>query len=203
MRDTCTNAPSGCTPTTTLIDIGTDGTEGNYPLNTDQAGDNPGTFSDNARYVVFNSLATNLVSNTLFHISEVYLRDTCNGTLPQDNCTPSTTMISVAEGGVTSGSSNYVGSRSLSSDGRYATFISSIPGIVGAKVYTRDMCTGAAAGCTPTTAAVLDPNGLAGPQPGFIYPSISGDGRYVVFTITSRNGAALAAPQVYIAKTGY
>ncbi len=68
MRDTCTGVSSGCTPTTTLIDIGTDGTEGNYTLNTDAAGDNPGTFSDDARYVLFNSQATNLVSGTLFHI---------------------------------------------------------------------------------------------------------------------------------------
>jgi hypothetical protein len=201
MRDTCTGVSSGCTPTTTLIDVGTDGKEGNDQLNTDPAGDNPGTFSLDARYVLFNSKAANLVSGTLFQLSEVYLRDTCNGV--PSGCIPSTTMVSVAEGGVTNGSSNYVGSRSLSSDGRYATFISSIPGIAAPKVYVRDTCTGAGAGCTPTTAVILDPTGLAGPQPGFIYPSISGDGHYVVFTLTGRNGAAIAAPQVYVAKTGY
>jgi len=200
MRDTCTGVPSGCTPTTTLIDVGTDGTEGNYPVNTAAEGDNPGTFSDDARYVLFNSMATNLVSGTLFHISQVYLRDTCNGA--PAGCTPSTTMVSVAEGGVTSGSSNYIGSMSLSSTGRYATFISSIPGVIGAKVYVRDTCTGAAVGCTPTTAAILDPSAIAGPQPGFLYPSISGDGHYTAFTETSRSGAAVVT-QVYIAKTGY
>lgn len=211
VRDTCTGVSSPCQPTTTVVDIGTDGTEGNAPLSDSNgpdgpAGDNPATFSDDGRYVLFNSLASNLVTfppgTVVAQTSRVYLRDTCAGVAT--GCTPTTTLVSPIGNGVTNASKQYIGMKSLSANGRYATFMVSIPDIQGqTQIYVRDICTGVPTGCTPTTAVVsADPNAIAGTQPGFIYPSISADGHYVVFTRTSL-GINAASNQIYIAKTGF
>jgi trimeric autotransporter adhesin len=209
VRDTCTGAPAGCIPTTTMVDIGLNGAEADAPLNAGTAGDpgdNPGSLSDDGRYVLFNSLASNLVTfppgTVVAQTSRVYLRDTCAGVA--SGCTPTTTLVSPIGNGVTNASSQYIGMKSVSANGRYATFMVSIPDIKGqTQIYVRDICTGAPAGCTPTTAVVsADPTAIAGTQPGFIYPSISGDGHYVVFTRTSL-GINAASNQIYIAKTGF
>jgi len=211
VRDTCIGAPASpvCTPTTTMVDIGLNGAEADAPLSSGAAGDpgdNPGSFSDDGRYVLFNSLASNLVifppGMVVAQTSRVYLRDTCVGA--PSGCTPTTTLVSPIGNGVTNASSQYIGMKSLSANGRYATFMVSIPAVLGqTQIYVRDICTGAPAGCTPTTAVVsADPNAIAGTQPGFIFPSISGDGHYVVFTRTSL-GTNAASNQIYIAKTGF
>jgi trimeric autotransporter adhesin len=209
LRDTCTGAPAGCIPTTTMVDMGLNGAEADAPLNAGTAGDpgdNPGSLSDDGRYVLFNSLASNLVTfspgTVVAQTSRVYLRDTCAGVA--SGCTPTTTLVSPIGNGVTNASSQYIGMKSVSANGRYATFMVSIPDIKGqTQIYVRDICTGAPAGCIPTTAVVsADPNAIAGTQPGFIYLSISGDGHYVVFTRTSL-GINAASNQIYIAKTGF
>jgi len=210
VRDTCTGVSSPCSPTTTLVDIGTDGKEGDAALDNPKgpdlaAGDNPASFSDDGRYLLFNSLASNLVTfppgMVVFQSSRVYLRDTCAGV--PTGCTPTTTLVSPIGNGVTNASAQYIGMKSLSADGRYATFMVSIPLVFETVIYVRDTCTGAPAGCTPQTVVVsADPNAIAGSQPGFIYPSISGDGHYVVFTRVSL-GISPASNQIYIAKTGF
>ena len=200
LRDTCFGIASGCTPTTVLIDIAPDGvTEGDSP----QGGSgNPASFTEDSRYVIFNSQASNLIAGQVGTQTEVYLRDTCNGA--PAGCTPSTRLISTPEGGVVTSSSNFVGTRTLTPDGRFVTFVSLDPAFPAqAQIYVRDLCTGVASGCAPTTTKVsVDSNGLAGAAPGYTFPSISADGHYVVFTRSATGGYA-GIPQIFLAKTGY
>ena len=81
LRDTCNGAPSGCTPTTTLISVAADGSAANG------ASAAP-SISPDGRYVAFDSIAANLVldnsssstaGSSVSAASESFLRDTCHG----------------------------------------------------------------------------------------------------------------------------
>ncbi|MGB6430135.1 MAG: hypothetical protein WBF06_06085 [Candidatus Acidiferrales bacterium] len=91
VRDTCTGAPaaSSCTPTTTLITAAPDGSFENG------ASDSP-SISASGRYIVFSSLATNLVAGTATTSSgpEIYLRDLCVGA--PAGCQATTIQLSVS-----------------------------------------------------------------------------------------------------------
>lgn len=199
IRDTCFGVASGCISNTVLVDAAPDGiTEGNHQL----VDGTLASFSGNARYVIFNSNATNLVMGTTAAIQEVYLRDTCNGV--PSGCIAETKLVSSSDGGVVAWSTNFTGSRSLTPDGRFAIFVSANPALTGQPhIYVRDLCTGATSGCIPTTTKVsIDTNGIAGATPGYSYPSISADGHYAVVTRNSSGETARTA-QVFLAKTGY
>jgi hypothetical protein len=89
LRDTCTGAPAGCTPATTLISVAAGGAFANG------ASDSP-SISASGRYVVFSSLATNLVTGTTTTSAEpqIYLRDLCVGA--PAGCQASTIQLSVS-----------------------------------------------------------------------------------------------------------
>jgi hypothetical protein len=89
LRDTCTGAPAGCTPSTTLISVAAGGALANGPS------DSP-SLSASGRYIVFSSLATNLVSGTTATSDEpqIYLRDLCVGA--PAGCQASTIQLSVS-----------------------------------------------------------------------------------------------------------
>ena len=132
----------------------------------------PSAVSADGRYVVFNSLATNLASNSY---PGVFFRDMQAGT---------TTLVSVSESGVPA--DNYSRGGAISANGRYVVFSSDadnlasgiIPGY--GSIYIRDLQQGTteredvAANGTPE-------NGSAS------QPIISADGRFVVFVSNATN----------------
>jgi hypothetical protein len=154
LRDTCTGAPSGCQPQTSLLSASNDGMQGNAESNT------PSVSSD-GRFVAFSSAASNLVANAPAG-RQIYLRDTCAGAATQ--CTPQTTLVSSDESGLLSGNDNLL--PSISSSGRFVAFLSVTPSKYPAKsaagnansgyrqIFVRDTCFGAATACTPTTTRI-------------------------------------------------
>jgi hypothetical protein len=147
LRDTCTGAPSGCSPKASRIDVGPGGVDANgfsfVPI-----------ISSSGRYVAFESSATNLVTpNPVSGEGYVFLRDTCLGA---SGCTPSTTLVSVDRSG------SAVGAQlgAMSSDGRFVVFDSKdgniVPGDMNGfnDVFVRDTCNGGPAGCVTTTTRV-------------------------------------------------
>lgn len=175
VRDTCFGAVPSCTPSTSRISLANDGAEANGP-NWD------GTISADGRFIAFSSEATNLVPNDSNGFRDVFRRDTCTGATV---CTPSTTLVSVAD----DGSQGNAMSReaSISADGRYIAFSSAAtnfvvtpPGYVNG-IFIRDTCSGAPLGCTPSTM-------LSSPQSElpaeFTAPFLSADARYVSYCST-------------------
>jgi hypothetical protein len=84
VRDTCTGAPSGCSPTTQRVSVTSDGTQANDASQS-------ASISATGRYITFRSLATNLDPTTSPGSSGIFLRDTCAGA--PAGCTPSTQLL--------------------------------------------------------------------------------------------------------------
>jgi hypothetical protein len=119
-RDTCVGAPAGCQPSTILASLGNDGSIAN-------AGSDTQSMSGDGRFVVFQSIATNLVAfdpNPAASWTEIYGRDTCAGA--PEGCYPSTVRIAVT----TPQPNAFVpgdypsGLPVISRDGHYVVFIS-------------------------------------------------------------------------------
>lgn len=176
LRDTCSGAAPGCTPSTTLISITVSGSPA--------GGGQPAICSD-GRFVAFNS------TGTTPGINNVYVRDSCNSA--PTGCTPSTILVSAAPDG-SPGNQNSL-PQSVNTDGRYVAFDSFATDLVSNgptdgvdHAYLRDTCIGAPSGCTPST-VWLDQGGSsgiggAGLDSGVI-PGISADGRLVAFSTLS------------------
>jgi hypothetical protein len=121
VRDTCFAAPAGCIPANKLISIGTDGASGNndsfFP-----------SISSNARFIGWNSRATNLNASSRAGFGEAFVRDTCLGV---QMCTPTTMLISKnnqgQEADATALSQSTV---PISTDGEVASFASSSTNLV-------------------------------------------------------------------------
>ena len=174
--DTCAGTSSGCTPSTRAISplIEAYTQWGTSLLTTAHP-----SISPDGRFVAFNMSST-----------EVDLYDSCQGA--DAGCSPSTTMVSVADDGSPADAISY--GASVSAGGRYVAFLSSAsnlaPGNLTSgifRVYLRDMCTGVLSECTPTTTLIA----LAGDGTQLVNdPSISADGRFVAFG----SGAANLVP---------
>jgi hypothetical protein len=191
LRDTCFGAPAGCSPTTILVSIPSSGAQSaTGSLSTAQGttvtvghGSLAEGISNDARYVVFSSDASNLVR------SDVFLRDTCIGAPP--GCFPSTTLISVATDGTPGNDSS--GDGSVSNDGRFVAFASYATNLVALDTngvidtYLRDTCTGAPLGCTPTTLLVSTASDGTQGNGASSRVSISTSGRFVVFASQASN----------------
>lgn len=123
LRDTCNGVTSGCTPATTLISLGNDGSIGNAPSEVD--GDTPMT--SNGRFIVFESLASNLVPGDTFAPGgweDIFVRDTCHGA--PSGCVPSTVRVSVADTPSIATEADAISDcASISADGHYVVFLSS------------------------------------------------------------------------------
>jgi archaellum component FlaF (FlaF/FlaG flagellin family) len=128
-----------------------------------------------ARYVVFDSDATNLVPGDTNTWGDVFVRDRYAGT---------TERISVDSSG-TQGS-NFSWSGSISADGRYVSFLSAAPDLVPGDtngmpdVFVRDRQLGL------TTRVSVASSGSEGNAPCWSH-AISADGRYVAFESRSTN----------------
>jgi Tol biopolymer transport system component len=189
LRDTCTGAPAGCTPSTNRISVASDGTQSNGNSF------NP-SISEDGRFVVFDSQATNLVASDTNTATDVFLRDTCQGA--PASCTPSTIRVSVASDGTQGNdASNFPG---ISGNGRYVAFNSAAKNLtpndttVFINVFVRDTCFGAAAACSPSTSRVsVGPGDVQGNE-GSAFPSISADGRFIAFASFASNLVSAGVP---------
>jgi hypothetical protein len=173
----------------------------------------------NGRLVAFGSGATNLVSSNVQGRSNVYVRDTCNGT--STGCIASTDLVSLASDGSVGncGSPGLNGGLSMSSDGRFVAFGSiatnltpddGFPACAFEDIFVRDTCFAAASGCTPSTFRVSVANT---PSPGIsanaisTYSAISADGHYLVFMSSATNllpgATGNGHTMIYLAKTGF
>lgn len=145
--------------------------------------------SQNGRYVAFSSVASDLVAGDSNIIWDVFVRDRQAGT---------TTRISVNSTG-TAGNDDS-SAPSISADGRYVAFTSSasnlVEGDLNAKqdIFIHDRQTGA------TTLVSVKSDGTKG-NGDCESPSISADGRYVVFESSATNlvdGDTNSANDVFI-----
>lgn len=199
----CTNSSLSCSPGE-LVSIAPDNiTAGN--------GDsyNP-SISPDGRYVVFVSLATNLVSGAGTidgKTPQVYLRDTCGGV--STVCTPVTYLISTPDG---STPGNGAGSQpSVANNGQYVSFSSTAtnlgataPNPTGAQeIFERTPCLTGTTGCTPITTLISTPDGVTAANGTSSESQIASAGRFIVFASTATNLATGAGPvqQVYMYDT--
>lgn len=126
--------------------------------------------SADGRFVAFDSTATNLVAGDTNNQGDVFVRDLHAGI---------TTRVSVATGGTQANS--YSSRPVLSADGRFVVFVSAATNLVASDtngledVFVHDRQTGV------TTCASVSPGGTTGAFGHSQYPSLSADGRYVVF----------------------
>ncbi len=159
------------------------------------------TMSADGRYVVFVSLATNLLAPGTPAVpagQQIYVRDRQTGL---------TSLVSV-DNNATPNSGNGVSSApTMSADGRYVGFASQATNLLapgtpavpaGQQIYVRDRQTGS------TSLISVDNNVAPNPGNGFSSaPSLSGDGRYVGFVSLATNllapgVPAVAGTQIYI-----
>lgn len=101
------------TDTTTLVSVATDGTQANSASGGTQV-------SDDGRYALFASSATNLVSNDTNGYSDLFIRDLHSGT---------TERVSVATDG-TQANNHVSGLGQISDDGRFVLFVSRATNLV-------------------------------------------------------------------------
>ncbi len=222
VRDTCVGAPAGCTPSTTRVSVASDGSEGNGISDTPSisadgrfvtqgnAGSGfPLAVSANGRFIAFSSAASNLVAGDTNGATDMFVRDTCFGA--PAGCTPSTARVSVASDGSQGNQISGSDSRpALSSDGRFVGFDSDASNLVAGDtnafrdIFVRDTCLGAPAGCTPSTSRVsVASDGTQG-NGASVVPTISADGRFVVFRSNASNlavGDTNGAGDVFVRDT--
>lgn len=149
--------------------------------------------SRDGRFVVFSSLATDLVSTPTSGQANVFRRDTVTGT---------TTQVSVSRSGRAGNAASSGGY--LSADGRYVIFQSSATDLVAGSaqpaatgVFIRDVQTGV------TSAVSVSPVGVFANAPAYVN-AISGNGRYVVFGTSATNlqpGCTRGKPGLYVRDT--
>ena len=159
--------------TTTLVSVNLSGTAGG-------SGDSlPTGISTNSRYVLFESTASDLVTNDTKGFAAIFVRDLINN---------ATILISVSTNG---GAGNGVSRGStMTPDGRFVAFVSAASNLVPddtnglADVFVRDLQGGtttlASAGATSTKGQNFLFNSSESPD-------ITSDGRYVVFYSTATN----------------
>lgn len=145
--------------------------------------------SEDGRYVVFESTATNLVAGDANGAMDIFLRD---------NLTGETTLISKSfSGGAANGASSLA---SISSDGRYVTYQSLATNIVAddtngvEDVFRYDVITGVTELVSVSDAGAQGNNVSAGAH-------VSGDGRYVAFQSNASNlvaGDTNAAIDIFV-----
>ena len=147
------------------------------------------SISPDARYVTFMSEGSNLVPGDTNATGDVFVHDRSTGT---------TQRVSVSNGGAQG--NHFSGYGTISADGRLVAFASVATNLVpgdtnnGYDVFVRDLV-------SATTERVSVATGGAQANSGAVYPSISADGRSVVFFSGSTNlfgGDANNATDVFL-----
>src|SRR5262249_26256844 len=119
LRDTCFGASANCQPSTIRVSVADDGEEANWNNN------GAAQVSDEGRFVLFESAATNLIHPSAPPNSglpiQLYMRDTCWNA--PGTCVPHTYLVSAAlDGSPANGLIS--GGQSMSSDGAVVVFSS-------------------------------------------------------------------------------
>ncbi len=185
LRDTClgVSAAESCDPSTVRVSITLNGQFANAPSLSPAV-------SDDGRFVVFESAASNLAGNSAGS-AQVYLRDTCAGPTAPFGCAPSTTLISADAALLGAVAGNY--SPSISASGRYISYVAQTRNHKDASSSARsgyilvyDTCFGAISACSPhaTLLSAVDSSGSASPLVGEIGVPVpvSDDGRFAAFS---------------------
>ena len=153
---------------TTRVSVASDGTQGNR----ESYGS---AISADGRYVAFVSWAYNLVIGDTNSYDDIFLHD---------RKTQETTRVSVTSDGMQGNDFSF--SASISSDGRYVAFVSVASNLVvgdtngSEDIFVHDRQTG------ETTRVSVASDGTQGDWASTV-PTISADGRYVVFNSTATN----------------
>lgn len=154
---------------TTRVSTGADGSEGNSSVRYSSA------VSMDGRYVVFDSQASNLVANDINNRSDVFLKDMLTGSIK---------LLSTGPNAMEANKGSYY--PTMSPDGRFIVFDSDVSNLVSddtnnqGDVFLVDTQTGV------TTRVSTNANG----EEGNLYslnPSVSADGRFVVFRSRATN----------------
>ena len=139
----------------------------------------PPTISANGRYVAFSSDASNLVNGDTNGRADVFVRDRAAGETTRVQVEPHSTYGANAE--------SDLGGQSVTADGRFVVFSSLASNLVSggdtnqaADVFARDRTLG------ETTLISLTSAGARGDNASYD-PSISANGRYVVFSSAASN----------------
>ena len=158
------------TGTIERISVDVDGNQGNL--------DSLSAFiTADGRYVVFSSEANNLVLGDTNNTSDVFLRDLLAGTIQR---------ISTDANGVQGNRRSSSHPNSITTDGRYVVFSSEANNLVlgdtnnKRDIFLKDVTTGSIQRIS------VSPDGTQANNPSFA-PSISADGRYIVFASTAYN----------------
>jgi len=209
VRDTCTGGSASCISQLARVDIPNGGGSANNQLDYEEIP----SLSGDGRYIAYSSNATNLVQEDVGGFGNVYIRDTCGAATA---CTVQNVLASVGNDGAIGNSGSH--QQSMSSDGRFVAFTSiatnlvwGLPYVAGSwqDIYVRDTCTGAPAGCHPSTVRVAVTNAPYIQTPsnmGASWPIISADGHYVAFISSSSNltfAGSGGHQQVFLAQTGF
>jgi Tol biopolymer transport system component len=156
---------------TAQVSVASDGTVGNNDSMSAPS------ISADGRYVVFSSYATNLVPGDTNAGSDIFVHDRITGL---------TTRVSVATGGIQASSSYYHLSTAISATGRFVVFESDAPDLVpgdtnySGDIFIHDLQTVKTIRVSVSTSGEQGDALSAG-------PSISGDGRFVVFISWAHN----------------
>jgi len=189
----------------TLVNIATDGTLANSGLGNDSTA-GP-SMSTTGQFVAFASASTNLVTNDNNAAADIFLRNTCAGTI--SGCVPTTVLASLTD---TDTQANGPSAEpSLDSDGRFVAYTSTATNLVSTialtgsrQVFLSETCM-TTIGCSPGTLLVSE--GMDGVSPAnadSFAPSVSPDGRYVAFVSTATNlvaGVTTGAQEVFLRDT--
>lgn len=165
--------------------LGNTGTQGNYETDTP-------VITLDARYIVFESAANNMIANDTNDKIDIFVKDTCIGAAGP--CTPSVSLVSVTnDGSQANGHSSSTVGVAVTPNGRYIVFRSAATNLVANDtnasddLFLRDTCIGVPAGCTPSTIMVSVANDGTLPNNGSNHPAISADGRYIAFESYATN----------------
>jgi WD40-like Beta Propeller Repeat len=171
--------------TTQLISVNLSGTGGGN-------GDSwPQGISTNGQYVLFESVASDLVANDTNNASDVFVRDLLNGT---------TMLISASLYGATGNGTSR--NSAMTPDGRYVAFVSAATNLVAndtnqiTDVFVRDLqsstTTLVSVGATSANSTMLTSSSES--------PVITPDGRYVAFYSTATNliPVVTSAGEIYV-----
>ncbi len=157
--------------TTTRVSISSSGAEAETTGEFGWTGSTSPFISADGRYVVFPSVAYNLIDGDTNGFTDIFVRDTVMNT---------TTCISLGLGGLVGDSASISGDSSISADGRYVVFMSRSSDLVSGDtnelddVFVRDTQANTTTRISVASSGVEGDNNSAG-------ASISADGRYVAF----------------------